>query len=83
MQSRPNWWAWELELSPHLLKRMIDRCFNETDLRMMDGAKECVPNHEPGRWAITTQHDAHIWEIIVEPEFQDQVLIVMLAYPLY
>ena len=21
----PDWWDWELELSPHLLKRMTDR----------------------------------------------------------
>ncbi len=31
----PEWWDWELELSPHLLKRMEDRQFNEVDLRTM------------------------------------------------
>jgi hypothetical protein len=34
----PEWWQWELELSPHLLKRMLDRRFNETDLRLMVAA---------------------------------------------
>jgi hypothetical protein len=31
----PDWWDWELELSPHLLKRMTDRRFTEIDLRRM------------------------------------------------
>jgi len=31
----PEWWDWELELSPHLLKRMLDRGFTESDLRRM------------------------------------------------
>jgi hypothetical protein len=31
----PNWWHWELEWTPHLLKRMEDRQFNEVDLREM------------------------------------------------
>ena len=28
----PHWWDWELDLTPHLLKRMEDRDFNELDL---------------------------------------------------
>ena len=31
----PDWWEWELELSPHLEKRMVDRDFTELDLRTM------------------------------------------------
>ncbi|MGH8474366.1 MAG: hypothetical protein ACRER2_01100 [Methylococcales bacterium] len=31
----PEWWDWEIELTPHLLKRMEDRNFNEVDLREM------------------------------------------------
>lgn len=35
----PFWWDWELELSPHVLKRMLDRRFNESELRtMLEGA---------------------------------------------
>lgn len=29
--SWPEWWHWEIELSPHLLKRMADRGFSEAD----------------------------------------------------
>jgi hypothetical protein len=35
MREWPSWWSWELELSPHLLKRMVDRQFSEVDLRRM------------------------------------------------
>lgn len=31
----PEWWSWELEPTPHLLKRMEDRGFTEVDLRAM------------------------------------------------
>ena len=33
--SWPDWWDWEIEFTPHLLKRMEDRNFNEIDLREM------------------------------------------------
>ncbi|HUP01553.1 MAG TPA: hypothetical protein VM737_08550 [Gemmatimonadota bacterium] len=32
---RPDWWEWELELTPHLERRMEDRDFSEIDLRKM------------------------------------------------
>ena len=31
----PTWWDWELELSFHLEKRMLQRDFTEIDLRTM------------------------------------------------
>lgn len=31
----PHWWDWEIELTPHLEKRMEDRGFTELDLRGM------------------------------------------------
>lgn len=50
MSKKPHWWAWDLELSPHLLKRMIDRGFTEVDLRrMIEDAFEVVPAWEVGR----------------------------------
>jgi hypothetical protein len=33
MPNWPEWWEWELELTAHLEKRMLDRDFNEIDLR--------------------------------------------------
>lgn len=31
----PDWWEWELELSPNLEKRMGERDFTKIDLREM------------------------------------------------
>lgn len=43
-RKRPEWWEWDLEFTPHLLKRMSDRRFNEVDLRtMMADAGEIIP----------------------------------------
>ncbi len=77
----PPWWQWELELSPHLLKRMIDRRFTEVDLRRMlekaDGIRRDVVE---GRWLVQTKHRRTPWEVIVEPDAVQQLLVVITAY---
>ena len=77
----PNWWEWDLELTPHLLKRMIDREFSEVDLRIMFADAREVEPVPDGRYRIVTQRELRIWEIIVEPDFTDQVVLVITAYP--
>jgi len=50
MKQWPPWWVWELELSPHLLKRMEDRRFTEVDLRrMLEQATGYRPDVATGR----------------------------------
>lgn len=83
MAQWPDWWVWELELSPHLLKRMMDRRFNETDVRLMlENATGYHEDVEPGRWAVETKHGGRVWEVIVEPVRTEFVLMVVTAYPL-
>lgn len=44
MRRGPGWWVWDLELTPHVLKRMEDRGFTEVDLRrMIDDARDLKP----------------------------------------
>lgn len=82
MAGWPEWWLWELELSPHLFKRMTDRQFNESDLRLMlEDAHDYHTNDEPGRWTIKTRHNQRAWEVIVEPIPEEAVLVVVTAYP--
>lgn len=73
-----------MELSPHLLKRMEDRRFTETDLRRMlqraYGHREDVVG---GRWVIETKHRDKAWEAIVEPDLERHVLVVVTAYPVW
>ena len=79
----PAWWEWELELTPHLEERMIDRDFNEVDLRtMLEKATGYRKNVVAGRWAIETKHRRRHWEVIVEPDTDAQLLIVVTAYPI-
>jgi len=76
----PAWWQWELELSPHLFKRMVDRGFSETDLReMLDSAISFHADPEPGRWVVETRLGAR--HVIVEPDEFERLLIVITAFP--
>jgi Domain of unknown function (DUF4258) len=78
----PEWWDWELELTPHLEKRMEDRDFTEIDLREM---LQCPDGYRPGviegRWVIETRHHRASWEVIVEPDFEAKLRVVITAYP--
>jgi hypothetical protein len=77
----PSWWAWELELSPHLRKRMRDRGFNEVELReMLERGRKHREDVVAGRWVITTRHARRTWEVIVEPDHEERRLVVVTAY---
>ena len=78
----PGWWDWDLELSPHLLKRMEDRRFTEVGLRhMIDRASGCRPDAAPGRWVVETRHRRRAWRVIVEPDEGLRVVVVITAFP--
>lgn len=78
----PDWWEWELELSPHLEKRMVDRDFTEIDLRtMLEHAEAYRMDVVEGRWVIETRHRRNPWHVIVEPDASESLLVVVTAYP--
>ena len=82
MPQWPDWWSWELRLSAHLLRRMVDRDFTETDLRlMMADARDYHWDVAPGRWIIHGRLAGRSWEVIVEPLPEERVLFVVTAYP--
>lgn len=82
MSTWPFWWDWDLELSPHLLKRMIERDFDELDLRLMlSSATLLRQDVVPGRWLAQTRFRRQTWEVIVEPDTDAQLLVVITAYP--
>jgi hypothetical protein len=77
----PPWWEWELELTPHLEKRMEDRDFNEVDLRaMLAAATGYRDDVVDGRFVIETLHRRADWEVIVEPDEVVHSLVVITAY---
>lgn len=78
----PSWWHWELDLSPHLLKRMVDRGFTEVDLRAMLAAARAVRKGPvPDRWVVETRHKRRSWEVVVEPDEGVELVVVVTAYP--
>jgi len=79
----PDWFSWDLELSPHLIKRMADRDFDEVDLRvMLETPHDIRPDVEIGRWLITSRLHQDEWHVIVEPDHAVQSLVVVTAYRL-
>lgn len=82
MKDWPPWWAWELELSAHLLRRMEDRGFTEIDLRrMLEHAVGYRPDIIEGRFVFSTRHAGRSWDVIAEPDELRQLLVVTTAYP--
>ena len=48
---------------------------------MLEDASSFRPDVEEGRWVIVSRHRRRSWEIIVEPDEAEQVLVVITAYP--
>jgi len=63
---------------------MEDRDFNEVELReMLHHSSTYRKDIVEGRWIIVSQHRYHPWEIIIEPDFLEKLLVVITAYPVW
>jgi len=63
---------------------MDDRRFTEIVLRrMLQRARGHREDVLDGRWVIETRHRGKVWEIIVEPDQERQLLVVVTAYPVW
>ena len=63
---------------------MDDRRFTEIDLRRM--LQRASGHHEDvvdDRGIIETRHRGKAWEVIVEPDQERQLLVVVTAYPVW
>jgi hypothetical protein len=61
---------------------MEDRDFNEVDLRaMLQRARGFKDDVVEGRFVILTEHKRSPWEVVVEPDEIDHLLVVVTAYP--
>jgi hypothetical protein len=61
-----------------------DRRFTEIDLRrMLERASGYREDVVEGRWVIETIHRRKPWEVIVEPDAERQLLVVVTAYPVW
>jgi len=61
---------------------MLDRRVTEVDLRrMLEYAGGDRADVVEGRWVIETRHNRKDWEVIVEPDNEQKLLVVVTAYP--
>jgi hypothetical protein len=61
---------------------MVDRGFTEVDLRtMLENPRGYRPDIIEGRWVVITVHHRRTWEVIVEPDFYAEHLLIITAYP--
>jgi len=62
--------------------RMSDRAINEVDLRvMLYNATDFRKSVNDGRWVISTRLRRVEWEVVIEPDFEEKVQVVITAYP--
>ncbi len=61
---------------------MDQRGVTEVEVRaMLEDAARAVPDREPGRWAVHTTHDGAPWKIILEPQQEERVTLVITLFP--
>jgi Domain of unknown function (DUF4258) len=79
--SFPEWWAWELSFTGHADLRMEQRGVNEFTVRaMLERATRFEPSVVEGRFMIHAQHQHHPWIVIVEPDMEAKLLVVVTVY---
>ena len=84
MTNWPDWWSWELEFSDHLVLRMGQRDFHATDIRtMLDDASGIVPDSNPGRWLVLTTFRGVAWNVVLEPDHVERIIVVITAFEVF
>ena len=63
---------------------MDDRRFDEIDLRrMLQRASDYRADVTEDRWVIDVRHRRQVWQVIVEPDHDRRLLVVVTAYPVW
>ncbi len=79
---RPDWWDWPLAFTAHVELRMEERGFSEVEIRaMLEGGMALLPSKRPGRWLVRTRHAGTSWIVVVEPDDENRIVMVVTAYP--
>ena len=77
----PSWWHWELSFTPHAELRMEQRGVTEVDVRaMLEPATVFEPSVIEGRFMIPVTHQSRPWTVIVEPDSDAQLLVIVTVY---
>jgi hypothetical protein len=74
----PEWWNWELSFTGHAELRMAQRGVTEVDVwTMLERATQYEPSVVPGRFMIHAVHMHRPWIVIVEPDGDAKLLVVV------
>ena len=77
----PSWWSWELSFTPHAELRMEQRGVTAIDVRaMLERASAFEPSVVEGRFMIHVVRNNRPWVVIVEPDTDASLLVVVTAY---
>jgi hypothetical protein len=77
----PSWWSWELSFTSHAELRMEQRGVTEVDVRaMLERATAFEPSVVEGRFLINAVRNNRPWIVIVEPDTDASLLVVVTAY---
>lgn len=76
----PEWWAWDLSFTAHAEMRMQQRGVTEVSCGLCWSATGFRPNAVEGRFTIDVRHQARPWKVIVEPDAEAWLLVVVTVY---
>lgn len=77
----PDWWDWPLSFTAHAELRMEQRGVSEVDLRtMLERATRYEASVVEGRFMIHATHERRPWIVIVEPDIDARLLVVVTPY---
>src|SRR5262249_33584121 len=82
MRNPPWWWHWEIELSPHVERRMVERDVTDVELRaMLERAVAITPSDVGGPYVVHTKHRRRACRIVLEPDDAAECVVVVTVYP--
>ena len=81
MATFPEWWNWDLSFTSHAELRMEQRGVTEVEVRaMLEKATGFEPNVVKGRFMIHVRHLQGAWVVIVEPDADGKLLVIVTVY---
>jgi hypothetical protein len=81
MPTFPEWWNWDLSFTGHAELRMEQRGVTEVEVRaMLERATGFEASVVEGRLMIHTQRGESPWVVIVEPDAEARLLVVVTVY---
>jgi hypothetical protein len=77
----PEWWSWVLSFTGHAELRMEQRGVTDVEVRaMLERATGFEASVVEGRFMIQTRRVQNPWVVIVEPDAEARLLVVVTVY---